>query len=188
MTAGAPGGPFKNHTKEIKIAGFPSRGLWLSPARAFGDPKLGELRSDRSPMAGWEDLLVDVEDFPIAADIKRPPRNARGRHAVCYSHLSGRVAQERVVHAQRLCIGLACLQGLGADGEQRGIERPDVFAALTERLAFGGSASAECLDKPDKNHRLLTSEVSQAVSPAVRSQERKRRRRVARFELGCCLR
>lgn len=59
--------------------------LRLSPPCTFRNTKLGELRGDRLAMIGWTDLLVDVKDLPVEADVKRPSRNAlinRGGDAV----------------------------------------------------------------------------------------------------------
>ena len=112
-------------------------------------------------------MLVDVEDLSIAPDIKRPPGNRRCGHAVRFGDLLGGVTQNRVVHTERLRIRLIGFLGVGADGKQRGIERVDILAALTERLAFRRSTRAERLHKPNENHRLLATEIGQAVRPAV---------------------
>ena len=76
-------------------------------------------------------------------------------------------------------IGLVRFRGINTDSEKRYIERADVVAALTERLALRRSATAEGLDIPDKNHRLLAMEISQVIRPAVRSHKRERRGRIA---------
>jgi hypothetical protein len=59
----------------------------------------------------------------------------------------------------------------------------DVVAALTERLALGGSTAGECLGEPGKNEGLALV-IRQAVHLAVGALQREGRRHVAGFELG----
>jgi hypothetical protein len=120
-------------------------------------------------MTGRHNLLVDVLDLPIDAYVERPSCDARRGDPVCFGHLPRGITQKRVIYAQRLRICLVRFRGIDTDGEKRDIERADFVAALTERLAFRRSATAECLDKPDKNHRLLATEISQVIGLAVRS-------------------
>ena len=82
--------------------------LRFSPANALWNPQLRQFCRDRLPMLGGENLLVNVKDFPIHADIKRPPRDTRGGNAVRFSHLFCRVAQNWIVHPERLCVSLVC--------------------------------------------------------------------------------
>lgn len=152
-----------------RLSGFHIGDLRILSAHTSRNAKLGELLGDHLAAVGRTDLLVDVQDLPIEADVKRPPRDVRRGDAVRFRHLPGRVAQDRIVYAQRLCESLVRFRGIDADGEKRDIERAYGIGALTERLALGRSATAVRLDEPGKNHRLLASEVSQVVSPAIRS-------------------
>ena len=146
--------------------------------RAFGNSQLSQLGSDRSPVSRRLDLLVDVLDFSITADVERPARDAGGGDAVGLCHLPRRITQKRVIHTQGLRIRFVRFLCIDADGKKRDVERPDFIPALTERLAFRRSTAAERLDKPDEHYRLLATEISQVIRLAVRSHERERRRRI----------
>jgi len=81
------------------------------------------------------DLFVDVQDAAVEADEERPARRERlvfVDDAVGGGDDAGRIAQQRVVDAQRLREGAIGLGGVDADREERGVEAPDFVATLTE--------------------------------------------------------
>jgi hypothetical protein len=84
---------------------------------------------------GGIDLLVDVQDAAVKADEKRP---AGGERLVFIDDAIGggdglrRIAQQRIVEAERLrkrLVGLRCIDAGGKVGD---VEPPDLFATLTE--------------------------------------------------------
>jgi len=62
-------------------------------------------------------------------------------------------------------------------------EGPDVFTALTERLAFGRSTTGERLRKPGKHHGLALV-LREAVDLAIGALECERRGGIPGFQLG----
>ena len=78
-----------------------------------------------------------------------------------------RVAQDRVVGADVLGKSLVGLGIVYADGEVGDVELLDQIAALTERLAFGGSTAGEGFREPGQHDRALAFVVGQAVHLAV---------------------
>jgi hypothetical protein len=137
---------------------------------AARDPELCKLRDDPLPLRGRTHLFIHVQDPAVDADIKGPSRREWSvfvHNAVRRRDRSGRVAEKRVVDPERLGEGLVRLRRIDADGKVCDVERPDVVAALTERLAGRGSASGECFGEPCENHSLFAFVVGQAVSPAI---------------------
>ena len=111
----------------------PSRPVLASAAARHAE--LGELRGDDLAVRGGIDLLVDVQDAAVKADEKRP---ARGERLVFIDDAIGggdglrRIAQERIVEAERLRKRLVGLRGIDAGGKVGDVEPPDLFATLTE--------------------------------------------------------
>ena len=107
----------------------------VSTAPAGLHAELGEFCRDVLSMRGRADLLVDVQDSSVEADVECPTRSEglifvhhtiRGRDLACG------VAQQRVVHSQRLgkrFVGLGCID---ADREVRDVELSNRVATLTE--------------------------------------------------------
>lgn len=80
-------------------------------------------------------LFVDVKDTAIESDEERPPRRKRlvfVDHAVGGGNGLGRVAQQRVINAQRLGESLVGLRIVDTDRKMRDVESPDLLATLTE--------------------------------------------------------
>ena len=106
--------------------------LLRSPAR---HTHFGELRRDHSTVCSRVDLLVDVQNAAVEADVKRPPRR-EGLIVVHNSVGAGdcfcRVAQQRVVDTERLRERLVGFRGIDADRKMRDVEAPDLIATLTE--------------------------------------------------------
>lgn len=81
------------------------------------------------------DPLVDVHDAAVEADVERP---ACGKRLICIHHAVGRgdglrrVAQQRVVQAQRLRERPVSRRIIDTDGKVGDVETPDLFATLTE--------------------------------------------------------
>lgn len=104
------------------------------------------------------DLLVDMENPSIEANVKRPSRSERlilVDDAVSGRDLFGGVAQQGIVYCERLRERLIRLRWIYADREVRHVELPNRIAALTERLAFRRSSSGERLGKPGEHDDLL---------------------------------
>ena len=81
------------------------------------------------------DLLVDVHDPAVEADEERPARRERlifVDDAIGLCDGLGRIAQERIIDAERLRKRLVGFRCVDADGEVRDVEAPDVLATLTE--------------------------------------------------------
>src|SRR5688572_11714335 len=120
---------FQCSRKFIRTCG---EGLLRSASR---DTELGEFRRDHFPMRGWIDLLVDVQDAAVKADVERPPRR-KGLIVVDNAVRSrdgfGRIAQQRIVDAKRLRKGLVGVWRIHANRKVRDVEPPDFIATLTE--------------------------------------------------------
>ena len=131
------------------------------------------------------DLGIHVQDLAVGADVERP---ACGElmlginHAVSGSYLFFGVAEDGIVRLDMLGELLVRLGIVDAGGEVDDVgEGPDVFAALTERLALGRSATGERFGEPGDDDRLALV-VGQTMRLAVGSLEREGRRDVAGFE------
>jgi hypothetical protein len=73
---------------------------------------------------------------------------------------------------------------VNADGVVGDVELPEGIAALTERLAFGGSPTGEGLGEPGQHDGALAFVVGEFVRLAVRSLKVEWRRNVADLQLG----
>jgi hypothetical protein len=67
----------------------------------------------------------------------------------------GRIAQERIIQAERLRELAVLLRRVDTDRKVGDIERADLIAALPERLAFRGSPAAERFREPREHDGLL---------------------------------
>ena len=100
-----------------------------------GDAKLRKLRGDRLALIRGADLLVDVEDAAIGADIKSPSGGKRlvlVHDAVGFGDLLRGITQQREVDAQRLRKRFVDVRRVDANREIGDIECADVIATLTE--------------------------------------------------------
>jgi hypothetical protein len=80
------------------------------------------------------DLLVDVKNA-VGADVERPARCERlifVDDAIRGRNFFRGIAQQRVVHAERLRKRFVGLRRVDANREMRDVERPDNIATLTE--------------------------------------------------------
>ena len=131
--------------------------------------------------------MVDIEDSAVSSDIERP--SVRQWTLVVYYTVSGRdllvrVGQDDVVRLDVLGELLVCLGVIDARGKRYDVlKRPDTVAALTERLAFGGSSPGEGFGEPGK-HDDLALVVRQLVDLAIGALERKLWCPVADFQFG----
>ena len=121
-----------------------------------------------------------MQDAAVQTDIEGVTSGiATLQDAVGARGLLARVAQDRVVQAERLgefTIGLGIVD---ARREVDDVERPNLLAARTERRAFGRSATGERLREPGKDDRLLPFEVSEPVGLPVRAGKGERRCNIA---------
>jgi hypothetical protein len=148
-------------------------------------PELLEPRGD--VCAGGSDfyIAIDEKDLAIAADVERVPSGEFPEHfqdAVGPGHIFARIAQYGIVEFQgfgELPVGLDIVD---AGGEQGDVEPADLLAALTERLAFLGSAPCECLGEPGDHDRPLSLVIGQAVRSAIRAGKSERWSCVSRLE------
>jgi hypothetical protein len=100
-----------------------------------GHTELGELCGNGLTVSGGPDMLVDVRNPAVGANVERPPgreRLIRVDHSVGVRDRLRRIAQERIVHTKRLCEGPIGLWSIDADGEVRGVERSNLIPTLTE--------------------------------------------------------
>src|SRR5258708_2872681 len=101
-------------------------------------------------------LPVDVEDLAVRSDVERPAIGhfadvelaVIGQHTVLPRGFLRRVGEDREVGLLLLRERGVVRQGVDADHEIRDVERANQLAALTERLAFGGSTTGERLGEP----------------------------------------
>ena len=125
-----------------------------------------------------------MQDAAVQTDIEGVTSGiATPQDAVGARGLLARVAQDRVVQAKRLgefTIGLGIVDACREVGD---VERSDLFAARTERRAFGRSTIGERLRKPGKDDRLFPFEVGEPVGLPVRAGKGERRRDIAHAQL-----
>ena len=150
-------------------------------------PRNAQLRQsagDVTTVRRRADVFVDVEHPSVGPDIKRPPRGvaARRQHPVRTRHLLARVAQNRIIHAKRLCKARIRVDRVDARRKVSHLEAPQIVTARPERFAFGGSAAGKRLGKPRQNDCLTSSEVAEPISTSVRTRKRKIGRQIARLE------
>ncbi len=151
--------------------------------------EVGEFCGDGLPVHGGTHPLVDEQDAAVSSNVERPPRCKRlirVDHTVGASGLTRGIAQNRIVHAERLREILVDLRRIDTRRKIYGIEGSDFFAALTERLAFGGSRRCKRFRKPRQDDDLATFVVGKSVRFPVGTWERERRRGIADFELDGC--
>ena len=135
------------------------RGLYLARgASALWNAEFGQFVGDGLSLRRGTDVFVDEPDSAIDADEERPPGGERlilVDHAVRLRNTLGGIAQEREIDSERSRELLVRLRRVDTDREICDVERPDLIAALTERLALGGSTAGEGFCKPRQHDRLL---------------------------------
>src|SRR5215212_6280440 len=101
------------------------------------------------------DLLVDVENASIAADVKRPARRipAWRKHTVRPRHLFARIAENRIRDPQRFSEPGVGVDRIDARRKIADVQSAQLVVARTERLAFGSSTTSERLREPGQYHR-----------------------------------
>jgi len=164
------------------VRNFSWRLLLLSHTQLF------ELRRNVGAVGLRADLRVDMENFPVFADVKCP---AFGEvplivdHAVGSAHVLASVGQDRIIGAEgfgeRLDSFFA-VDRIATGGEISHIELADFCAALTERLALGRSATGKDFGKPGEHDGSLPFEVRKLVRLAVAAGEIEVRGVVAHFQ------
>jgi hypothetical protein len=178
------GGPFlgESISNVITMRGWAAHG----PPLPLGDTQLRQLRRD--VLAGRRRLHrpVDVEDLPVKSDVERPSvgESHLGSHAVSVAHGLRRVCQDWIIRFNMLGEFLVRLGVVETDGVIGDVELPDGFAALTERLAFSGSATREGFREPGEDDRALALVVGKLMRLAVRPLQVERRGHVAHLQLG----
>jgi len=127
-------------------------------------------------------ILVDVEDFAVCADIESVPRGVgaqRFQNAIRLGHILARIAENGIVELQgfgEFPVGLGIVDAGGVQGD---LETLDLIAALTERLAFLGSAPCEGFREPGDDDRPFAEVVRQAVHRPIRAGESEVGRRIS---------
>jgi hypothetical protein len=132
------------------------------------------------------DLLVDVQDLAVAADVERPPRRqlAFARDPVGARDLSARIAENRVIDAKVLGEPLVRFRCVDTCREIRDIETANLVAALTERFALRRSTTCEGFREPREDDDLSPAVVGQAVRPPVGAGQDEVRGLISRLECG----
>ena len=117
--------------------------------------EIGQLRGDIGAVRRCADLLVNIENAAVGADVKRPARrvSARREHAIRPRHVLGRVAQNRVIDPERRREPRVRLRRVHARPEIPDVEPPQRLAARSERPALGRSTAGKCLRKPRDHDR-----------------------------------
>jgi hypothetical protein len=99
--------------------------------------------------------LVDCQDLSIRTDIERPAigqfteiSSVIPENAVLICGLLGWISEEREVCVFLFCERDVLFQGIGADHEVCDVECSNESTALTERSAFGGSATGKRFREP----------------------------------------
>jgi len=131
--------------------------------------------------------LVDEEDALVAPDVEGPARRERLiriHDAVAARDLTARVAQNRKIHGQGLREVLVGLWRIDAGGKVCDVEDANVIAALTERLALGGSTGSERLREPPQHNPSPAQILAQRVGLAVGGLKGEIRRLIADLEFG----
>jgi len=99
--------------------------------------------------------------------------------AIRPGNIFARITQDRIVELQGLGEFPVSLGIVDAGGEQGDIETTDLIAALTERLAFLGSAPCEGLREPGDDYRPFAEVVGQAMRGAIRAGKSEVGRRIS---------
>lgn len=132
--------------------------------------QLFQFRGEVGTSASGTDTAVDVKDLAIFADIKRHPGSKPSlKNTVSICHFPHRIAQDRVVELQGFCKFCVGFYVVAARSEISHLKLLNLFAALTERLAFGGSSTGEGLGIPGNYHHLLILVIGKLISFAVTS-------------------
>lgn len=151
------------------------------------DTKLFQLGRDVGTVGGGLHGGVDKEDLSVLPDVDR---GAAGHLAISLGNTIRLcdgcigVTQDRIIELERLGKFRIGLEVVAARCEVGDIEFPDLIATLTERLAFGRSASGEGFRIPGHDHGLLALEVGERIGLAIASFQGEIRSVVANREVG----
>jgi hypothetical protein len=108
--------------------------LWI-PKTAPVDSELGELTRDDRTLCRRAHMLIDVKDPAIDANVEGPSRRERLiliGDTIGGRDLFARIAQERIVDAERSRKRSVRLRRINAHREVGHVERSDFVATLTE--------------------------------------------------------
>ena len=137
------------------------------------DAQFFQHRGDVRAVGTGLDLLVDGQNFSVFADVERPAERQLsfvGHHAVGSGRNFQRIAQNGIVQFKRFgerLVALGPFDLVATGGEIGDVELANLFAARTERLALGRSATGKGLGIPGDDHRLTALEVGQLVGFSV---------------------
>ena len=133
-------------------------------------------------MRSRRDLPIDVEDAAVLADIERPSRRQAddAEDPIRPSHFLRRIAQDGIIEVQRRGKLRVGLRPIDARGKIPDAKLPQRLAALTERLAFGGSTARKRFREPRDDDRFVSGVVLQPINTAVGAGQREIGRGVAR--------
>ena len=145
-----------------------------------------QLLDDVGTVRGGGYMPIDREDPPVATDEKRPPlcESARRKHAVRVCRRFRRIAENRIVDAERcskLGVGVRLID---ARRIVLDVEPPQRVAARPERPAFGRSPSCKCFREPRQYDGRSADKVSKLVRAAIGALKRKVGSTIAGFERG----
>ena len=136
------------------------------------DAEFFQLGCDIRAMGGWFHGRIDIEDLAIFPDVDGGPT---GHLAISLGNTirlrdgSIGVAQDRVIELERLGKFRVCLDVVTARCEMSDIKFPNLTATLTERLAFGRSATGKGFRIPGHYHGLLALEIGECIGFAIAS-------------------
>lgn len=158
----------------------------LRESLLLSNTKFGKLSSDIITVRLGFHFGVDERNLAFCVDVERPTLGncaVRVNDTVSFSDAFFRIAQDRVVEIEALGKISILFDGIATSCEVGDVEFPDLFAALTERLAFGRSAPGKGFGIPSDNNRLPF-EFRQFVGFAVAAFEFKIRSGVTLFEFS----
>ena len=131
-------------------------------------------------------FLVDLFDDPLLVDVEGPAFGIGSSlvdDSVSLGGFFAGAAEDGIIKAERFGEFLVRFGGVDARGEVRDVERFEGLAVLTERLAFGRSASRERLGEPGDHDPFLAVELRQLVGFAVGAGKRPVGRLIADLQL-----
>jgi hypothetical protein len=99
------------------------------------DSELGELSGDDRALCRRADMFIDIEDPAIDPDVEGPSRRERLiliDDTIGGRDLFGRIAQKRIIDAERSRKRFVRLRRINTHCEVHDVERSDFVATLTE--------------------------------------------------------
>ena len=133
------------------------------------------------------DFRIEIDNPPVRTDIERPAHRTlplRVHYAISGRDFFFGIREDGVIGLNVLREFLVGVRIVDACREIRDVlERTQIGAALTERLAFGRSTSGECGREPGKHHGLAFV-IRQAMNLAVGPLEREVWRAIANLQNG----